>query len=378
VPSNDLQRSEDRRSAAIGRVRAVAAAAGAAGTVLTRPGPVAWASGGMNPPIDRTAALDTVWVVVSEHRYAVMTTDVEHDRIVAELAPTGVDVVAVPWWDASALARAACAWLDAPARSIASDGHPAFGVDLDHELCRARLALSSAEQDDLRDLGRDAAFAVEEALRVWEPGEPDTAIAARIAAAIERVGADAPVLLVGGDERLARFRHPVANGSRPERTVMAVLVARRGGLHVALSRHATSAPNAALEASLAACRRIHRATLAAGHADATYGDALLALDRTYAVEGADGAWREHYQGGPIGYAQREFEIAPCETSSAWWSEAVAPGVALAWNPSLAGGAKDEDTFLVGAGGSLELVTATGTWPAADDLLPARPAVLRVG
>jgi hypothetical protein len=57
---------------------------------------------------------------------------------------------------------------------------------------------------------------------------------------------------------------------------------------------------------------------------------------------------------------------------------VAPGVALAWNPSLAGGAKDEDTFLVGAGGSLELVTATGTWPAADDLLPARPAVLRVG
>src|SRR6185312_14047223 len=119
---------------------------------------------------------------------------------------------------------------------------------------------SDAEQDDLRDLGRDAAAAVEGALRDWAPGEPDREIAARVAAGVERSGADAPCLLVGGDDRLRSFRHPVANGSRPKQAVMAVLVARRDGLHVALTRHAATAPDPELERGLEACREIHRTT----------------------------------------------------------------------------------------------------------------------
>jgi hypothetical protein len=47
---------------------------------------------------------------------------------------------------------------------------------------------------------------------------------------------------------------------------------------------------------------------------------------------------------------------------------------VAWNPSLPGGAKDEDTYLLGADGP-ELVTATGAWPLADDAGLPRPAVL---
>ena len=56
--------------------------------------------------------------------------------------------------------------------------------------------------------------------------------------------------------------------------------------------------------------------------------------------------RGHYQGGPIGFAQREFEIAPGQTGSRWYREPVAAGHAVAWNPSLPGGAKAEDTYLV--------------------------------
>jgi Xaa-Pro dipeptidase len=369
-------RREGRRAAAIARVRAVAAAAGVAGIVLTRPGPVAWASGGANPPIDRTAPVDTVWLVVSEDALTVITTTVEAPRIRAELVPDDVEVVAVPWWDADALVSAAAAAIGTRADALGSDGHPAFGRDLDHELAAARLPLSPPERDDLRDLGRDAAAAVEAALRAWQPGEPDRAIAARIAAGVEATGADAPCLLVGGDERLAAYRHPVADGSRPRRTVMAVLVARRDGLHVALTRHAAAAVDADLERGLAACRAIHRGVLAACRPGAGFGDALQALAAGYAAAGAPDEWRAHYQGGPIGFGQREFEIAPCQTTSPWWREAIGTGVAVAWNPSLPGGAKDEDTYVLGADGP-ELVTATGAWPLADDVGLPRPAVLEV-
>ena len=55
----------------------------------------------------------------------------------------------------------------------------------------------------------------------------------------------------------------------------------------------------------------------------------------------------HYQGGPIGYGQREFEIAPARQPARWWGEQIAADIAVAWNPSLPGGAKDEDTYLTG-------------------------------
>jgi len=132
--------------------------------------------------------------------------------------------------------------------------------------------------------------------------------------------------------------------------------------------------------------RIERGTLAACVPANRYGDVLTALDQAYAREGAPGGWAGHYQGGPIGYAQREFEIAPSQRDSRWYDTPVAAGQAVAWNPSLPGGAKVEDTYLVSPGG-LERLTAPRTtgpqttglaWPAEDDeLVPPRPAVLEV-
>jgi hypothetical protein len=117
--------------------------------------------------------------------------------------------------------------------------------------------------------------------------------------------------------------------------------------------------------------------LAAGRADATYGDVLNACDEAYAEVGHPGAWREHYQGGPIAYRQREFEIVPSQRESRWYAQRITPGHALAWNPSIAGGGKSEDTFLVEAGG-IRCLTETGSWPqvaVADGL--ARTAILDI-
>jgi hypothetical protein len=78
------------------------------------------------------------------------------------------------------------------------------------------------------------------------------------------------------------------------------------------------------------------------------------------------------QGGPVGYRQREFEIVPGQSGSRWYATALEPGHALAWNPSLAGGGKAEDTYLLDDDG-LRRLTETGTWPLED----GRPAVLDI-
>jgi antitoxin VapB len=368
---------EQRRLSAVERIRGVMRSHGLAGVVLTRPGAVSWASGAMNPPIDRTASEDVVWVAVGPQRLTIITTTVEHDRVRAELLPEGVDLVAVPWWDPSMLVSAAAEVLGVSAEQIAADGHSGFGVDFEHELTVARLALSAAEQDELRLLGADAAAAVEGALRRWRPGVRDADVAADIVKRIEAAGGDAPVVLVGGDERVRRFRHPVALGQTTSELVMAVLVARRHGLHVALTRYAAAAETHELDSQLATVRQVHRQALDAARPGKTFGQLYAALDAGYREAGHTDAWQGHYQGGPIGYGQREFEIAPCQIDSPWWSVPIAAGTALAINPSLPGGAKDEDTFLVTDTG-LELITTTNNWPAADDISPWRPAILQFG
>jgi hypothetical protein len=119
---------------------------------------------------------------------------------------------------------------------------------------------------------------------------------------------------------------------------------------------------------------IEGAMLAACSVGTTYGEVLRVCDAAYADAGHPGAWREHYQGGPIAYRQREFEVAPAPTLETPFTRAmIAVGNALAWNPSVTGGGKAEDTYLVGEDG-LQRVTDSGAWPLLAD---GRPAVLDV-
>lgn len=355
-----------------------------AGLVLTGPAAVAWACGGVAPPVDRTAAVDLVWAVFTASHAALITTYVEADRIGAEYGPAAhgfAELVAVPWQDPGAFVTAAENLAGAPAARLASDGHAAFGVDASDDLIALRLALSDPEQAELADLGAAAAGALQAALAGWRPGERDLDIQARCAAHLEATGADAPVLIVGGDDRLKRYRHPMAVGAPVNDLVMAVVVARRAGLHVAATRFATAAP---LDPGYADLRRrvlaIDDAVLSACQPGATYGAALAALEAGYSRFGAPGEWAQHYQGGPIGFAQREFELAPDQVGSRWYREPIAPGHALAWNPSLPGGGKTEDTYLVTDDGQLTLVTSAPGWPVEPDdgRQPPRPAVLEVG
>ena len=110
--------------------------------------------------------------------------------------------------------------------------------DLGDDLVALLLALLAAEQERLSALARDAASPLEEALRAWEPGERDVDVQARVAERLERSGAFGACLIVGGDDRVERFRHPLAAGEPMHRLVMAVVVAERHGLHAAATRFA--------------------------------------------------------------------------------------------------------------------------------------------
>jgi Xaa-Pro aminopeptidase len=356
-------------------VRAWLDARGIPALVLAGVDSVAWLTAGLTNPIERGVAVSPLWLVVTSDDVAAVTTNVERPRLEAEagLEELEIPLHEAPWFEPDGLARAAGELAGADRRSLACDCVPGFGSRCDDDLVELRLALLEPERARLTRLSEDATAALEDALRAWQPGQRDLDVQARVSERLERSGAHAVCLIVGGDDRVERFRHPLACGAPVTRLAMAVVVAERDGLHAAATRYGAAGPlTRDVRAARAAALSVEAEMLAASVPGATYGDVLRCCARSYEAAGHPDAWREHYQGGPIGYRQREFEIVPTQTDSRWFGTEIESGHAVAWNPSVAGGGKAEDTYLVSDDGVLRL-TDTGAWPLED----GRPAVLDV-
>jgi len=331
--------------------------------LLTTPGSVNWILGGLSDPIDLAASSDPVWVVVTNDGRALITNEIEGPRIRSDfqIDPTGWELLTVPWFDSGAGLAAACAFGGHQLSDFISDRDD-VGLNITPAIVRARMILSEPEQVDLRSLGADAARALVAGIDDWRPGvTTDLDVAARVSYELEKRGAKAMCLIVGGDERLRSFRHPLAIGEVVRDALMAVVVARRGGLHVAATRIAVRRADDPIIDLVKTLVHVNDQVLKASLPGNTWGAATATLADGYERIGYSQAWREHFQGGPIAFEQREFELAPGQHDSQYWGVASATGAAVAWNPSLKGGAKIEDTYLVGVS-DLELVTKAEGWP----------------
>ena len=331
--------------------------------VLTRPGGVNWRSGGLSDPIDLTASSDPVWCVDTRDASALITSEIEAPRLERDfrVREWGWELLTIPWYDPEVARDVASDFAGCAIDDVISD-RDGLGHDATSDLVTARVVLSDPEQDDLRDLGALVARALAEGVDAWTPGETtDYEVAGVISAALVREGAAPVCLIVGGDERLRHLRHPLAVGDVVREALMVVVVARRAGLHAAATRLSVARAHDEIITRVSELEAIEQAVLAASLPGGTWGETIEALARAYERAGHAGAWREHFQGGPIGYEQREFELAPGQVESPYWHLARRAGTAVAWNPSIAGGAKVEDTYLVGEN-TVELVTTSASWP----------------
>ncbi len=347
------------------------------GLLLTSPGAVNWRTGGLSDPIDVTASSDPVWVLDCERGSALITTEIEaprldHDYRVKEL---GWDVLAAPWYDDDARLALACEYAGVSSLDLLSDTI-GVGRNVRDQLVKSRLSLSPAEQEELRELGSLVGRALGAGLDAWRPGvTTDFACAAAISATLEAEGAKAVCLIVGGDERVRELRHPLSVGAVAREVMMGVVVAKRTGLHVAATRTAIRSSDDDIVTLMRSVASIHDTVVEASLPGGTWGEAVEALAAGYVAVGRPEAWREHYQGGPIGFEQREFELAPGQHASPFWSLERRSPFAVAWNPSLRGGAKLEETYLVSDG--LELLTVTPQWPLEEGPLGVVRSAIKV-
>lgn len=340
------------------RVVRVARDLRAGGVLLATHHNIAWLTSGRHNRVDtsRETGSARLFVTADGRRY-VLANAIEMPRMLDEVL-AGLDYTPVeyPWTDdqdPGHAVRAAGGVLKNGA-AIAADWPLPDTKGVEPALMRARARLTDGEIARYRRLGRDAGLALGNVCRSLTPGDTELDIARSIADAAAGVRARAVVALVGADDRLRRYRHPVPTAAPWKHVVMLALCAERDGLIASLSRVVAAGAPADLETRTTTAATVFGRVLAATRPGATAPQLYDTLVRAYAETGFAGEELKHHQGGAIGYRAREWVAHPRS------QEVVAECQAVAWNPTVTG-TKVEDTALV-VGDGIEIITSTPDWP----------------
>jgi antitoxin VapB len=344
------------------RVARIARDTGVDGILLTTQRNFAWVTGGSSNRIDGSRELGAGSLLISaKGRRFVIANTIEMPRLQAEaLAGLGFAPVEYPWIEDHANAATALGYARAAISATTLAADSSFDSTqvkvVEAALMRARVDLVDEEIVRYRDLGRDMGTTLGSLCRLLVPGASEREIAGGVAASIYNANARPIVILVAGDDRIARFRHPVPTDSVWRNAVMVVACAERHGLVVALSRIVAAGQiDPVLRERTERTARVFGALVEYTREGTTAAELFATAARAYRVEGFEGEELKHHQGGAIGYRSREWVAHPRS------EEKVLARGAFAWNPSITG-SKVEDTVLI-VDGRIEVITATPHWPA---------------
>ena len=182
------------------------------------------------------------------------------------------------------------------------------------------------------------------------------------------------LILIGSDERISAYRHPIPKDKKIRKYVMVVVCAERDGLIVNMTRfvHFGLLPQE-LKEKLWAVVKVDASFILNTKIGVKIANIFQDAIGTYEEVGYSGEWKLHHQGGAAGYETRDYIAAPNSL------QIVHPNQAFAWNPSIRG-VKSEDTILVTEKG-YEIITDDPGWPKIEINYKgkkiARPAILQL-
>jgi Xaa-Pro aminopeptidase len=343
-----------------GRIKALLIERGLDAVVLRKGANVAWITGG-RAHIPTTLELSCMDVIVYQDRIVVVTNKIEAQRLKDEELSGDEELIVVNWFEGRD------AQLPKGPR-VGVDGPDAERTNIQGEIESLRRNLNEFEVARLKEIGRDATDALEEAMLDIDKDENEVEVAGEIAEELWERNLEPVVLLVAGENRIKKYRHPLPTTSQVGNLVMGVICARRKGLIASVTRlvHFGDA-SSELKDNYSKLLNVEAAFLNGTKPGATLAEAFKAGQLEYLKQGFDrDEWTNHHQGGPTGYLPRDF------TAHEKTDQLIQIRNAIAWNPSAAG-LKVEDTLVITESG-FEFVTGGSSWPSLKTAGRSRPDI----
>jgi len=324
------------------------------GILLCRQANFAWATGGADNHVGIATDLGAAWLLcMAEGRKYLISDNIELGRLQDEEL-RGVTHVSesFQWFEGNPIAAVEKL---AAGKAIGADYPTGSYRVVDKEFARLRYSLTPAEIERYRGVGVRVGEALEQTCAAAAPGQREHELAAGLAQRLLEHGVTPVVLLVAADERIARYRHPLPTDRPVEKCAMLVVCGRRWGLIVSATRLVHfGRPSADRIARHRAVAEVDATLIANTRPGRRVSDVFLQGVAAYERTGYPEEWHHHHQGGPTGYAGRDYR------ATAKTTEEVRPNQAFAWNPSIAG-TKSEDTVIARPTGP-EIISASPGFP----------------
>jgi len=321
------------------------------GIILAKNSNIAWLTGGMENRIVFTSEEGVVKLIVLKDNILVLTSNIEAERVIKEegLDKNDFQLMVNQWYERDLL--------DGLIRKYRLGGDCYFPEvnNLQEEIKQLRFSLLPGEIERYRSLGRETAKIMTEVCKAIKPGDTENEVKGRLAQKLWSKNINPHLILVGSDERLFDYRHPIAKDNEIKKYVMVVTCAERYGLIVNLSRFVHFGKIAEeLTDKLRAVDKVDASFIINTRPAKKVADIFLEGIRTYREVGYPGEWKLHHQGGATGYEARDYIATPDSL------QIIQENQAFAWNPSIRG-VKSEDTIIVNETG-YEIITDDPEWP----------------
>jgi Xaa-Pro dipeptidase len=331
------------------------------GVLLNAQHNFAWLSGGKSNGVNLSIENGACFLLVrADGKRFVLANNIEMPRILSEeISPDEFEPVVFTWQDE----KRAGDFVVEKAKTLV-EGNQTIASDLflnpnirplENLIARGRYELTEAEIARYRRLGKDAGEVLDKIFEIIKPGDAENLIARKVKNALGFFGIEPVVTLVGADERIARFRHPVPTANVWRKVLLIAVCARRHGLIASLSRiGCVGEIPGELGAKTEAVAYVFARFLAATETGASGAEIYQIGRDAYAEKGFGDEINRHHQGGAAGYKSRDWVAHPASAEIAQTNQA------FAWNPSITG-TKAEETVLLTPHG-IEYLTVSPRFP----------------
>ena len=311
-----------------------------------------WISCGGDSHVMKGTDMGEAIIVITADRKVCILNTMDRRIYVQELDGLGFELVMLKPTEVSRVEYAA----DMIRGMKALSDFPIEGAKCDaREFYKLHYPLTKSEITRYRILGKETEEILWDISNQIKPGMTGSDVETMIICEYAKKKITVPVLIIGVDDEISSWRHPIPWAKEIKECVMIVLAVKRNGLHVPITRmvHFGDVSEDMRKRFNAVCE-IAAFSILSCKEGVKPADLSRWQKEQYKKLGYEEEWEKHFVGGFTGYAVSDASL--CTDEDAVMTDAMA----FNWYVTITG-VNTEDTMLISKEGN-ELLTVTGLWP----------------
>lgn len=322
------------------------------GVLISRRDNFAWVTSGGDNHVLKNSEMGVGHIAITRDRHYLLAHSMDAARLYEEQVPgQEYELVSLKWFQGDPR----CAAVELVNGKWAADTTFNDAVpNVNQALNILHYPLTELEMERCRWLGEQVGKILSKVAQEIHPGQREDEVASYLWIECLKLGIELDVLIVGSDERIFHYRHPLPTSKRIEQYVLIHPAARRWGLHANVSRSVCfGTPSNEVKRAYRAAAQLEAGLLERLTPGLAFSEIFNWQKQKYAELGFPDEWKNHFQGGPTGYVVVDALRHTTPTT-------VQVNQAFDWFITITGGKVEELTLLSKDG--VEIPSFQSPWP----------------